>query len=118
MVILVDGVLSVVLPDPWGVGVWSWIFEPAVPVEIPVVRIRFPPAKFCVEAPTIIEKNANAIYNELLKLGYHAKRIAQNKHGLYPVVYGSFASFTEAQKEMLKIQKSHNPEAWLLIQEL
>ena len=65
-----------------------------------------------------LEKNANAIYNELLKLGYHAKRIAQNKHGLYPVVYGSFASFTEAQKEMLKIQKSHNPEAWLLIQEL
>ena len=65
-----------------------------------------------------LEKNANAIYGELLKLGYPAKRIEKNKHGLYPVFYSSFASYSEAQKEMLKIQKSHNPEAWLLIQEL
>ena len=65
-----------------------------------------------------MEKNANAIYAELLKLGYHARRIEQNKHGLYPVVYGSFASYSEAQKAMHNIQKTHNPEAWLLIQEL
>ena len=65
-----------------------------------------------------LEKNAVAIYNELLKLGYPARRIAQNKHGLYPVVYGSFASYNEAQKAMDSIQKTHNPEAWLLIQEL
>lgn len=65
-----------------------------------------------------LEKNANAIYTELLKLGYHARRIEQNKHGLYPVVYGSFASYNEAQKAMDSIQKTHNPEAWLLIQEL
>ncbi|WP_395065570.1 SPOR domain-containing protein [Flavobacterium sp.] len=64
------------------------------------------------------EENALKIYSELLKLGYPAKRIPKNKHGLYPVVYGSFSSYSEAQKEMQKIQKSHNPEAWLLIEEL
>lgn len=64
------------------------------------------------------EENAIKIYGELLKLGYPARRIPQNKHGLYPVVYASFASYTEAQNEMLRIKKSHNPEAWLLIEEL
>jgi hypothetical protein len=65
-----------------------------------------------------LEKNAISIYGTLLKLGYAARRIPQNKHGLYPVVYGSYSSYTEAQNEMKKIQQSHNPEAWLLIQEL
>ena len=65
-----------------------------------------------------MESNAIGIYNKLIKLGYSARRMEQNKHGLYPVVYGSFASYSEAQKAMHKIQKTHNPEAWLLIQEL
>lgn len=65
-----------------------------------------------------LEKNAIAIYNQLLKLGYPARRIERNKHGLYPVVYGSYSSYSEAQKQMDSIQKTHNPEAWLLIQEL
>ncbi|RAR72822.1 HU domain-containing protein [Flavobacterium aciduliphilum] len=64
------------------------------------------------------EQNADRMYEELLKLGYQAKKIRQNKHGLYPVIYGSFASYTEAQNELDKIKKSHNPEAWLLIEEL
>jgi len=64
------------------------------------------------------EENAIKIYGELIKLGYPARRIPKNKHGLYPVVYASFASYTEAQNEMLRIKKSHNPEAWLLIEEL
>ncbi|MBY0487819.1 MAG: SPOR domain-containing protein, partial [Flavobacteriaceae bacterium] len=64
------------------------------------------------------EENALKIYGELLKLGYPAKRIPKNKHGLYPVIYESFNSYSEAQKEMQRIKKSHNPEAWLLIEEL
>lgn len=64
------------------------------------------------------EENANKMYDELIKLGYHAQKIRQNKHGLYPVIYGSFASYTEAQTEMERIKKSHNPDAWLLIEEL
>ena len=64
------------------------------------------------------EENATKMYDELIKLGYHAQKIRQNKHGLYPVIYGSFASYTEAQTEMERIKKSHNPEAWVLIEEL
>jgi hypothetical protein len=58
------------------------------------------------------------MYEELIHLKYPAKRIAKNQHGLYPVIYKSYSSYSEAQTEMQKIKKSHNPEAWLLIEEL
>lgn len=64
------------------------------------------------------EENAQKIFEKLSAKGYKARRIAQNKHGLHPVLYGSFSSYAEAQKAMSKIQKTENPEAWLLIQEL
>jgi uncharacterized protein HemX len=64
------------------------------------------------------EENANKMLHELVKLGYNARKITKNKHGLYPVIYGSFASYSDAQTEMERIKKSHNPEAWLLIEEL
>jgi hypothetical protein len=62
--------------------------------------------------------NATREYNSLLKLGYEARRVGANKKGYFPVLYGSFSSYAEAQKLMNKIKKTHNPEAWLLIEEL
>ncbi|MFV5687343.1 SPOR domain-containing protein [Flavobacterium sp. ZT3R25] len=64
------------------------------------------------------EKNADKTFNQLIHLGYKARRIAPNKHGLFPVLYGSYSNFTEAQKAQSEIQKKHNPEAWILIQSL
>lgn len=64
------------------------------------------------------EANAEKIFESLNKLGYKARRIAPNKHGLFPVLYGSFSTYAEAQKAMDSIQKVHNHEAWLLIEEL
>ena len=64
------------------------------------------------------EANAEKILESLTKMGYKARRVAPNKHGLFPVLYGSYASLAEAQRAMDTIQKVHNPEAWLLIQEL
>jgi len=64
------------------------------------------------------EANAKKILAVLTHLGYNAKRIAPNKHGLFPVLYGSYTTLAEAQKAMDSIQKVHNPEAWLLIEEL
>lgn len=64
------------------------------------------------------EENAQNIYLDLIKSGFKARRIAPNKHGLYPVLYGSYATYAEAQKAMLEIQKSNNPDAWLMVKEL
>ena len=65
-----------------------------------------------------IESNAENAYQALLKLGFKAKRLPANKHGMFPVLYGSYASYTEAKGTMKDIQKLDNKEAWLLIEEL
>ena len=64
------------------------------------------------------EENAQNIYTDLLKSGFKARRIAPNKHGLYPVLYGSYATYTEAQQAMIEIQKANNPDAWLMVKAL
>lgn len=63
------------------------------------------------------EENANKAIAELKAAGFeNAKMLPMNKHNLYPVVYGSFKNLNEAQTERKNIQKSHNAEAWLLIE--
>jgi hypothetical protein len=64
------------------------------------------------------EKNAQKTFNQLTRLGYKARRIAPNKHGFFPVLYGSYTTIAEAEKAKQEIQKKHNPEAWILIQSL
>lgn len=64
------------------------------------------------------EKNADKTLRILTRLGYDAKRIAPNKNGFYPVLYGSYATFAEAEKAKKEINEKHNPEAWILIQSL
>lgn len=64
------------------------------------------------------EENAQNIYTDLLKSGFKARRIAANKHGLFPVLYGSYATYAEAQQAMIEIQKANNPDAWLMVKAL
>lgn len=88
---------------------------------LPAVKLNIKEDKFSyhiVAGAFRNEANAEKIYKKLSEKGFKAKRISQTKHGLHPVIYGSFATYAEAQKEMTKIQKTENPEAWLLIQDL
>ncbi|MES2575926.1 MAG: SPOR domain-containing protein [Bacteroidota bacterium] len=64
------------------------------------------------------EKNAEKIFEKLTNQGFNARRIPQNKHGLFPVLYGSYATFAEAEKAKQEIQKTENPDAWVLIESL
>ncbi|MGZ9734795.1 HU domain-containing protein [Flavobacterium sp. GNP002] len=64
------------------------------------------------------EKNAIKTLRILTRLGYDAKRIAPNRNGYFPVLYGSYATFAEAEKAKKEINEKHNPEAWILIQSL
>lgn len=65
-----------------------------------------------------IESNAEGAYQTLLKLGFKAKRLAPNKHGLFPVLYGSYTSYSEAHQAMKDIKKLDNKDAWLLVESL
>ncbi len=64
------------------------------------------------------ENNAQKILDRLTSLGYKAKRIEKNQFDLYPVLFGSYASYAEAQKVLEEIHKKENPEAWLMIKNL
>jgi hypothetical protein len=64
------------------------------------------------------EANAQKRYNQLIAKGFKARVLGINKNGLYPVLYGSYSTFAEAEKEKNMITETDNPEAWILIQSL
>jgi hypothetical protein len=64
------------------------------------------------------EQNAKKAYNQLIKNGYEARMLGENKHGLFPVLYGSYPTMSEAEKAQREIRKAENPDAWILIENL
>jgi len=64
------------------------------------------------------EQNARKAYNQLIKDGFKARMLGENKHGLFPVLYGSYATMAEAEKAQKEIQKGENPDAWILVETL
>lgn len=86
---------------------------PSVTLSIPSEKMPY----HVVAGAFTVESNADKLLERLIKLGYNAKRIAANKYGLNPVLYGSYSSYTEAYKAMKEIQNVDNPKAWLLIEE-
>jgi hypothetical protein len=64
------------------------------------------------------EQNARKAYNQLIKDGYKARILGEDKHGLFPVLYGSYATMREAELAQKEIQKGENPDAWILIEKL
>ncbi len=64
------------------------------------------------------EANAKKAYNQLIKDGYNARMLGEDKHGLFPVVYGSYATMREAEQAQKEIQKGENPDAWILVENL
>jgi hypothetical protein len=64
-----------------------------------------------------LDKNAEKVYERLTKKGYKAKRLAPNSNGFFPVLYGSFSTLEEAERIKSDIQKTENPNAWILIEQ-
>ncbi|MFH6992878.1 SPOR domain-containing protein [Flavobacterium sp. FlaQc-48] len=64
------------------------------------------------------EQNARKAYNQLVKDGFKARMLGENKHGLFPVLYGSYPTMAEAEKARKEIQKGENPDAWILVENL
>jgi cell division protein FtsN len=64
------------------------------------------------------EANAQKRYRQLVAKGFQPRVLSENKNGFFPVLYGSYSTFAEAEKEKEFIIKTDNPEAWILIQSL
>ena len=90
-------------------------------IEIPDVSVALNSATdklpFHVVAGAFRNKeNADKELQKLLRLGYAARQIEKNESGLYPVIYGSYATYSTAHEAMAKIKKNNNA-AWVLIQD-
>lgn len=91
------------------------ISNPINTVELAVAEEKMP--YHLVAGAYRSEENAKKAIAELNAAGFEkAKMLPLNKHNLYPVVYGSFKNLNDAQTERKNIQKTHNAEAWLLIE--
>ncbi len=65
-----------------------------------------------------IETNSDKKVRQLRAKGYKARKIGMNKYGLHEVVYQSFTNRRDAQRELYKIRRESNKEAWLLVKAL
>jgi len=91
------------------------IAAPMPAVELAVVAENLP--YHIVAGAYRTEENAKKAIAELNAAGFeNAKMLPLNANNLYPVVYNSFKLLREAQIERKNIQKSHNEDAWLLIE--
>lgn len=95
---------------------------PAVTLSVDSAKVEAPAEKvmpYHIMAGAFrSEQNARKAYNQLIKDGYQARMLGENKHGLFPVLYGSYATMNEAQKAQKEIQKGENPDAWILVENL
>lgn len=96
----------------------TFIIETPVPAVTFTVKEDAPKPYHIVAGAFRVEENAQRTYEELSKLGYQPRRLEVNRHGLHPVLYGSYATYREAAQALSGIKKEHNPDAWLLINEL
>jgi len=65
-----------------------------------------------------VEENSDKKVKQLRAKGYKARKIGVNRYGLHEVVYGSFENRNDAKRELYKIRREHNREAWLLVKNL
>ena len=87
---------------------------PAVTLSVKEDKLRYHVVAGVFRSP----ENADKACNELKELGFKSRRIPKNRHGLFPVLYGSYATKAEAVSVMNQIRGSRDSEAWLLIKEL
>lgn len=95
---------------------------PAVTLSVDSAKVESPEAKLMpyhiMAGAFRSEANAKKAYDQLIKDGYQARMLGENKHGLFPVLYGSYATMAEATKAQKEIQKGENPDAWILVENL
>ncbi|MHC0439559.1 HU domain-containing protein [Flavobacterium sp. 3-210] len=95
---------------------------PAVTLSVDSAKVESPETKLMpyhiMAGAFRSEANAKKAYDQLIKDGYQARMLGENKHGLFPVLYGSYATMAEATKAQKEIQKGENPDAWILVENL
>lgn len=96
----------------------TFIIEPSIEtISLPVETIPEEVLNYHIVASAFRSEANAAIEAEKLKAkGYDkASFLEKNKYGMYPVLYGSYATHEEARGILRKIHNSVNQEAWIFI---
>ena len=74
-----------------------------------------PEKKYYIVAGSFsIEKNAEKLMKKLQSKGYNSEIFGRTRHGLTMVSYEAFVTKSEALKELNRIIRQENPNAWLI----
>lgn len=65
-----------------------------------------------------VEDNCDKKVAQLKADGFSARKIGANRYGLHQVVYASYEGRLDALKALRNIKRTHNKDAWLLVQKL
>lgn len=87
---------------------------PAVTLTVKEEKLRY----HVVAGVFRSDANAQKAYNDLTSTGFKARRVKPNRHGNFPVLYGSYTSYAEAEQAMKQIHQTTSKDAWLMIKEL
>lgn len=87
---------------------------------LPAITLALPKEKrpYHIVAGAFREiENADKRVLQLQEEGYASRILRENSYGLHEVIYSSFASKRDAINALHKISRSHNQNAWLLVDE-
>ncbi len=87
--------------------------EPEVKKETPAAKKTDSKRYYLVAGCFQQEKNADNYVEYLVGQGYNSEKFGKYG-GLYAVSFNSYESFSEAQKELNKIKKATESQAWIL----
>jgi nucleoid DNA-binding protein len=65
-----------------------------------------------------VEANAEKKIQQLLKKGFPAQAIGENRYGLHVVSYASYETRLKARQSLRTIKKTENTDAWLMVKDL
>ncbi|GGD16502.1 HU domain-containing protein [Hyunsoonleella pacifica] len=65
-----------------------------------------------------VEENCDKKVAQLKAEGFSARKIGANRYGLHQVVYASYEGRLDALKALKNIKRTHNKDAWLLVEKL
>ena len=91
---------------------------PSVTMALDETTIEFDYNYHVVAGAFRNEQNALRATQDLINLGYKAKKLEANKYGLHPVLFGSYPTMEKANEAKRILQNTHTKDAWILIQEL
>ncbi len=99
------------------IQVATFVFDEMLPVT--EVSIERNIGRYHIVAGAFrIRENADRKVDELWSEGFRARYIGANRYGLHQVVYNSYDNRSDALKELRNVKANHNPDAWMLIQDL